>query len=253
MSERNFIFLDTETTGLEPANGEKIVEIGCIKVGENLSEVIEEFHCFLNPKKVMGQEVIAIHGITNEFLVDKPQFHEVADKFVNFLGDVGKTTLVIHNAKFDLKFLNYELKAIQKEDISHFTVEDTVHIAKRKFPGSKVNLNDLCVRFRIDIAHRTKHGALIDAELLWKLYRAMKEEDSGSSNLISTTTRSISTDNINYSSREQYASFYENFFLINNSGSNLVDRKVTTLTEEEEKLHSNFLSEKISDPIWNKR
>ena len=161
------IVLDTETTGLDPAQGHKIVEIGCVEL-ENHMPTGRTFQEYLNPERLMDQEVIAVHGITNEFVQDKPKFSEIADKFIKFIGPDSK--LVIHNAAFDMKFLNAELTACGREPLSYDRVIDTLIIAKHKFPGSRVNLNELCKRFNVDASARTVHGALLDSELLAEVY-----------------------------------------------------------------------------------
>ena len=161
------IVLDTETTGLDPAQGHKIVEIGCVELLNHMPTG-RTFQEYLNPERLMDQEVIAVHGITNEFVQNKPKFSEIADKFIEFIGSDSK--LVIHNAAFDMKFLNAELTACGREPLSYDRVIDTLIIAKRKFPGSRVNLNELCKRFNVDASARTVHGALLDSELLAEVY-----------------------------------------------------------------------------------
>ena len=161
------IVLDTETTGLDPDQGHKIVEIGCVELINHMPTG-RTFQVYLNPEREMDAEVIAVHGITNEFLKDKPKFKEVAEKFINFIGLDSK--LVIHNAAFDMKFLNAELTAAGLPPLSYDRVVDTLIIARQKFPGSRVNLNELCKRFNVDLSRRTVHGALLDSELLAEVY-----------------------------------------------------------------------------------
>ena len=161
------IVLDTETTGLDPFKGHKIVEIGCVEL-ENHMPTGRTFQEYINPEREMDEDVIAVHGITNEFVKDKPIFKEVVEKFLNFIGDDSK--LVIHNASFDIKFLNYELEQCGYKSLSCDRVIDTLVIAKQKFPGSRVNLNELCKRFNIDTSARVVHGALLDSELLADVY-----------------------------------------------------------------------------------
>ena len=161
------IVLDTETTGLDPEQGHKIVEIGCVELVNHMPTG-RTFQEYLNPEREMGEDVIAVHGITNEFLKDKPKFKEVAEKFIEFIGTDSK--LVIHNAAFDMKFLNAELSAAGYEKLSFDRVIDTLIIARQKFPGSRVNLNELCKRFNVDASRRTVHGALLDSELLAEVY-----------------------------------------------------------------------------------
>ena len=161
------IVLDTETTGLDPAQGHKIVEIGCVEL-INHTPTGRTFQEYLNPERLMDEDVIAVHGITNEFVKDKPTFKEVVDKFIEFIGDDSK--LVIHNAAFDMKFLNAELESCGYPKLSYERVVDTLIIARQKFPGSRVNLNELCKRFNVDASARTVHGALLDSELLAEVY-----------------------------------------------------------------------------------
>ena len=161
------IVLDTETTGLDPEQGHRIVEIGCVEL-ENHVPTGRTFQEYLNPEREMGEDVIAVHGITNEFVKDKPKFKEIAEKFLAFIGDDSK--LVIHNAAFDMKFLNAELTACGYSALSYDRVVDTLILARQKFPGSRVNLNELCKRFNVDASARTVHGALLDSELLAEVY-----------------------------------------------------------------------------------
>ena len=171
------IVLDTETTGLDPAQGHKIVEIGCVEL-ENHMPTGRTFQEYLNPEREMDAEVIAVHGITNakkvSFCLQGSKIYitfpskEIADKFIEFIGSDSK--LVIHNAAFDMKFLNAELSACGKEPLSYDRVIDTLLIARQKFPGSRVNLNELCKRFNVDLSARTVHGALLDSELLAEVY-----------------------------------------------------------------------------------
>jgi DNA polymerase-3 subunit epsilon len=161
------IVLDTETTGLDPAQGHKIVEIGCVEL-INHTPTGRTFQEYLNPERLMDEDVIAVHGITNEFVKDKPTFKEVVDKFIEFIGEDSK--LVIHNAAFDMKFLNAELESCGYPKLSYERVIDTLIIARQKFPGSRVNLNELCKRFNVDASARTVHGALLDSELLAEVY-----------------------------------------------------------------------------------
>ncbi len=160
------IALDTETTGLDPEYGHRVVEIGCVEmVGRVRTGRV--FHAYLNPERDMPPEAERVHGLSADFLKDKPLFSVVAADFIEFLGDAG---LVIHNAAFDMKFLNYELKSIGYPQLSMERVVDTVLVARRKFPGAPANLDALCRRFSIDLSARTKHGALLDAELLSDVY-----------------------------------------------------------------------------------
>ena len=160
------IVLDTETTGLSVKDGHRIVEIGCIEI-ENLIPTKNIFHCYLNPERKVSESALKVHGYTDEFLADKKKFIEIADDFLKFIE--GKK-IIIHNAEFDIGHLNNELSLIKKEKISKENVIDTLEIARNKFPGSGISLDALCKRFRIDNSKREKHTALIDCELLSKVY-----------------------------------------------------------------------------------
>ena len=160
------IVLDTETTGLSVKEGHRIVEIGCIEI-ENLIPTKNVFHCYLNPERKVSENALKVHGYTDEFLADKKKFSDVADDFLKFIE--GKK-IIIHNAEFDIGHLNNELSLIKKEKISKDNVIDTLEIARNKFPGSGISLDALCKRFRIDNSKREKHTALIDCELLSKVY-----------------------------------------------------------------------------------
>ena len=160
------IVLDTETTGLSVKNGHRIVEIGCIELDE-LVLTSNRYHYYLNPERKVSEEAFKIHGYTDEFLSDKKKFHQIADEFLEFIR--GKK-LIIHNAEFDLAHLNNELQLIGKNKIQKENVIDTLDIARNKFPGSAINLDALCKRYRIDNSKREKHNALIDCELLAKVY-----------------------------------------------------------------------------------
>ena len=160
------IVLDTETTGLDPSQGHRLVEIGCIELVNRIPSG-QTFHAYLNPERDMPAEAFAIHGLTDEFLKDKPLFTQVADDLVAFLGDA---PLVIHNAAFDIGFLNAELERLCRPLIGRERMIDTLLIARRKHPGGSNRLDDLCVRYAIDNSHRSKHGALLDAELLAEIY-----------------------------------------------------------------------------------
>ena len=164
------ICLDTETTGLDPSSGHRLVEIGCVELMGHI-RTGNHFHTYLNPEREMPREAENIHGLSGAFLADKPLFRTVARSFLEFIGD---DPLVIHNASFDLKFLNAELNALDLPLIEFARATDTVLIARRMFPGSPANLDALCKRFNIDTSARTKHGALLDAELLADVYLELK-------------------------------------------------------------------------------
>ena len=159
------IVLDTETTGLSVKEGHRVVEIGCIEL-DNLIPTKKNFHCYLNPERKVSEKAFKVHGYTDEFLSKQKKFKEVVEDFLTFIH--GKR-LIIHNAEFDLSHLNNELKIIGKDIIKNEII-DTLVIARDKFPGSQINLDSLCKRYRIDNSKRIKHTALIDCELLSKVY-----------------------------------------------------------------------------------
>ena len=159
------IVLDTETTGISVKEGHRIVEIGCIEL-DNLIPTKKKFHCYLNPERKVSEKAFEVHGYSDSFLSDKMTFREIADDFLRFIKD---KRLIIHNAEFDLSHLNNELKIIGKKNIDNEVV-DTVSLAKNKFPGSQISLDALCKRYKIDNSKRVQHTALIDCDLLAKVY-----------------------------------------------------------------------------------
>jgi DNA polymerase III subunit epsilon len=160
------IIFDTETTGLSPLSGDRLVEIGCIEM-ESLFPTGRVFHAYVNPERDMPLEAFNVHGLSSDFLSDKPVFAKIADELHAFLADA---RLVAHNASFDMGFINSEFERAGKPAFSSDIVVDTVQLARRKFPGAKVSLDALCDRFGIDRSRRTKHGALLDAEFLAEVY-----------------------------------------------------------------------------------
>ncbi len=159
------IVLDTETTGISVVDGHRIVEIGCIELDE-LIPTQKKFHCYLNPERKVSEKALKVHGYTDKFLSDKKKFNEIAEEFLDFLGN---KRLIIHNAEFDLSHINNELKILGKGRIENEIV-DTLSLARNKFPGSLVSLDALCKRYRIDNSKRVHHTALIDCDLLAKVY-----------------------------------------------------------------------------------
>lgn len=160
------IVLDTETTGLEAFQGDRLVEIGCVELIDRFPTG-RTFHCYINPERGMPEAAFAVHGLSDEFLKDKPVFAEIADDFVDFIGDA---TLIIHNAVFDINFLNAELERIGRSPIGRERVTDTLLLARRKHPAGPNRLDDLCARYGIDNSKRVKHGALLDAEILAEVF-----------------------------------------------------------------------------------
>ena len=160
------IVLDTETTGLSPKSGHKVVEIGCVEMVNQVATG-ETYHQYINPERDMPEEAFAIHGLSEAFLSDMPNFAAIADAFLEFVGDA---KFVIHNAEFDMNFLNWELKALGRDPLEMSRATDTVKLARQKFPGAPASLDALCKRFHIDNSNRQLHGALLDARLLADVY-----------------------------------------------------------------------------------
>lgn len=160
------IVLDTETTGVDAAGGDRVVEIGCVELVNHMPTG-RFYHCYLNPDRAMSEGAFRVHGLSDEFLSDKPRFADVADEFCAFIED---SRLVIHNAAFDIAFLNAELARIQRRPLDTAMVVDTLMLARRKHPGAANSLDALCQRYGIDNSKRTKHGALLDAEILAEVY-----------------------------------------------------------------------------------
>jgi len=190
------VVLDTETTGLEVKDGHRIVEIGCIEL-ENQFPTSKKFHYYLNPERKVSEKALEVHGYTDEFLAPQKKFSEVCDEFLNFIEN---KKLIIHNARFDLSHLNNELSLIGRKKIDKKNIIDTLELARDKFPGSQVNLDALCKRFRVDNSRRTKHTALMDCELLSKVYINLidQKEPTLDFKLVEKEKTDISLDNYLY-------------------------------------------------------
>lgn len=204
------IILDTESTGLDPAKGDRIVEIGCIEL-LNLVPSGKTFHKYINPDRDVPDEAVAIHGITNEMLKDKPKFLEIASDLVEFIGD---SPIVAHNASFDLKFINAELLKCGFRAYESTRAIDTVAMARRQAPGAPASLDALCKRFGIDNSNRTLHGALLDAQLLAEVYLELSggrqpdlvlSEDGGSENIVAVSERPMRPARAHAASAEELA------------------------------------------------
>ena len=208
------IVLDTETTGLNVRDGHRIVEIGCLEL-ENLIPTKKKFHCYINPERKVSEKALAVHGYTDEFLSNKKKFIEIADEFLSFIKD---KRLIIHNAEFDLSHLNNELKILGKDKINNEIV-DTLALARDKFPGGSLSLDALCKRYRIDNSKRTQHTALIDCDLLAKVY-------------INLIDQKEPTLNFNSKDIKKEISKFDN---------NLYYKKVIKISDDEIKLHKQFL------------
>ena len=210
------IVLDTETTGLSVKDGHRIVEIGCIEL-DNLIPTKKIFHFYLNPERKVSEEALKVHGYSDEFLSDKKKFAEIADDFLEFIKD---KKVIIHNADFDIAHINNELLIAGKKKITKTNIVDTLDIARNKFPGSAINLDALCKRFRIDNSKREKHTALIDCELLSKVYI----------NLIDQKEPKLNFNDFNEIKKDK-----------NNSRINSYSKKIITPSVEEIKEHKEFL------------
>ena len=213
----NEVFLDTETTGLSFREGHKIVEIACIET-KDLITTGKVFHKLINPLRDIPESAYKVHGYTKEFLSDKDTFDKVADEFLNFIK--GKR-IIIHNASFDVSFLNGELNEIQKELIDIKSVTDSLELARNKFPGTSNSLDALCKKFNIDLSKRTKHNALLDCELLREVYINLLDVKEPKFNLAS---RSI---------------------LGNTRVTNAYNKNIQDISESEIKLHKDFLKKEL--------
>ena len=218
------IVLDTETTGISVREGHRIVEIGCVEL-DNLVPTQKKFHTYLNPERKVSQKALEVHGYTDDFLLSKKKFNEVVDEFLNFIE--GKR-LIIHNAEFDLSHLNNELKIIGKDIIKN-EVFDTLIYARDKFPGSSISLDALCKRYRIDNTKRNLHTALIDCDLLAKVYINLIDQKEPTLNF-----QSFDKDKQN-----------------NNKDNILYYKKIIKPSEEELKKHSQYLKINLKKNFFN--
>ena len=210
------IVLDTETTGLSVKDGHRIVEIGCVEL-DDLIPTKNIFHFYLNPERKVSEEAFKVHGYSDKFLSDKKKFSEIADDFLEFIKD---KKIIIHNAEFDIAHINNELLIADKEKISKTNIVDTLDIARNKFPGSAISLDALCKRFRIDNSKREKHTALIDCELLAKVYI----------NLLDQKEPKLKFNNLNEIKKNE-----------NNQRVNNYSKKIIIPSTEQIKKHKEFL------------
>ena len=220
------VVLDTETTGLSVKDGHRIVEIGCIEL-DNLIPTKNKFHCYLNPERKVSEKALEVHGYTDEFLLDKKKFKEVAEEFLDFIKD---KKIIIHNAEFDLSHLNNELALIKKGKINKDNVIDTLEIARNKFPGSGVSLDALCKRYRIDNSRRKKHTALIDCELLAKVYINLIDQKEPTLDFQKKDNEKI---NLNILGKSSYF------------------KKIIKPTEDEVKFHKDYLKTDLKKNFFN--
>ena len=214
------VVLDTETTGLFARDGHRIVEIGCIELND-LIPTQNKFHCYLNPERKVSEKALEVHGYTDEFLSTQKKFSEVVDDFLNFIEN---KRLVIHNAEFDLSHLNNELALLGKKKLNSANVIDTLALARDKFPGSPISLDALCKRYRVDNSKRTQHTALIDCDLLAKVYINLLDQKEPS---------------LNFKNEENEKT------IINSNNKNQYYKKIIKPTEEELKLHKEYLKRSL--------
>ena len=220
------IILDTETTGLSVKDGHRIVEIGCLEL-DDLIPTGKKFHCYLNPERKVSESAFKVHGYTDEFLSKQKKFKDIAREFLDFLSD---KKLIIHNAEFDISHLNNELEIAGLEKISKENVVDTLQIAKSKYPGSSSSLDALCKRFRIDNSRREKHNAIIDCELLSKVYVNLLDQKEPSLKFLENQNN------------------VENFVMEKNIKYSKV---VITPTEDEKRKHTNYLKKFLKKNYFN--
>ena len=213
------VILDTETTGLFVRDGHRVVEIGCIEL-ENLIPTKNKFHCYLNPERKVSEKALEVHGYTDEFLSTHKKFAEIVDEFLCFIEN---KRLVIHNAEFDLSHLNNELALLGKKKLNNENVVDTLALARDKFPGSPISLDALCKRYRVDNSKRTQHTALIDCDLLAKVYINLLDQKEPTLNFKNEDNEKI----------------------INSNNTNQYYKKVVKPSEKELKLHKEYLKNNL--------
>jgi len=214
------IVLDTETTGLSVKEGHRVVEIGCIELSNQIP-TSKKFHCYLNPERKVSEKALEVHGYTDKFLSTQKKFSEIADEFLNFIDN---KKLIIHNAEFDLSHLNNELTLCGKKELSKNNVIDTLTLARDKFPGSQISLDALCKRYRIDNKKRVRHTALVDCELLSKVYINLIDQKEPT---------------LNFSNDENE----KKNIIFNNE--NLYFKKIIKPSDEELKLHAKYLKSSL--------
>ncbi len=220
------VILDTETTGLSVRDGHRIVEIGCIEL-ENLIPTKNRFHCYLNPERKVSEKALEVHGYTDEFLSTHKKFAEIVDEFLDFIEN---KRLVIHNAEFDLSHLNNELALLGKKKLNSENVVDTLALARDKFPGSPISLDALCKRYRVDNSKRTQHTALIDCDLLAKVYINLLDQKEPTLNFKNEDNEKI---------------------IINSNDVNQYYKKVVKPSEAELKLHKEYLKNNLKKNFFN--
>ena len=222
------IALDTETTGLNPREGHRVVEIGCVELNNNIPTG-KEWHTYLNPERSMPEAALAVHGLDDNFLSDKPLFKDISLELLNFIEGA---ELVIHNARFDIGFLNNELNLVNLPIINIEEAIDTVQVARQTIPGAAASLEALCKRFNIDLSQRGKHGALLDAQLLAEVYLELTGGRQVSLVLNQTSKNLDPANKVKIESKD-------------------LNYVVAVLTKEEDEQHQKML-QKIKEPIWLK-
>ena len=222
------VIIDTETTGLSVAENHKIIEIGCIELNNQIP-TNKIFHEYINPKRSISEEAYKVHGYSEKFLSGKKIFSEIADSFLNFIKD---KKLIIHNAPFDLAFLNYELKLINHKGIDKKNVVDTLEMARAKFPGAQNSLDALCKRFNIDNSKREKHSALLDCHLLKEVYVNLLDQKEPKLNL-------------------ETSGIMEKRFSFGANRNKNLPRKIVKINDNELKLHKNYLKTQLSKNNFN--
>ena len=220
------VILDTETTGLSVGDGHRIVEIGCIEI-DDLIPTQNRFHCYLNPERKVSEKALEVHGYTDKFLSTQKKFSEVVDEFLNFIEN---KRLVIHNAEFDLSHLNNELALLGKKKLNTENTVDTLALARDKFPGSPISLDALCKRYRVDNSKRTQHTALIDCDLLAKVYINLLDQKEPT---------------LNFKNEDSVKE------IINSKNTNQYYKKIIKPTEEELKLHKEYLKNSLRKNFFN--
>ena len=220
------VILDTETTGLSVKEGHRIVEIGCVEL-EDLTPTKNKFHCYLNPERKVSEKALAVHGYTDEFLSSQKKFLDVVDEFLKFIEN---KKLVIHNAEFDLSHINNELELLGKKKLNNENVVDTLVLARDKFPGSPISLDALCKRYKIDNSKRSQHTALIDCDLLAKVYINLLDQKEPTLNFQNSDNEKI---------------------IINSNQSNQYYKKIVKITDEELKLHKEYLKNNLKKNFFN--
>jgi len=226
------IVLDTETTGMDPSTGDRLVEIGCVEL-VNKIPTGKTYHVYINPERPIPSEATAVHGITDEYVKNMPTFGELVGDFVDFIGN---DMLVIHNADFDVKFLNAELKMFGFPSLDHRRVFDTLKMARNKFPGSPANLDALCRRFNIDNSGRTFHGALLDSQLLAEVYLEMSGGRQGGLAILEEAERPDTADI---------------FAPVDNVIRALRQPRVFDISKEEKEAHDKLVAS-LKNPMWLK-